>query len=205
MTDESTHDLEQLAARARAAVGACASLAAIDELKVELFGKKGSITAQLKSLGTLAPDARREAGARINAVRDEIGGLMAARQAELRAGRTRAQARDRPYRRHPARARAAAGRPAPDQPRAPPHRGTVPQLGLQRRGRSRGRGRLAQLRGAQHPGQSPGPGDARHVLLPRRAPAADAHFARAGTRDAAGEAAAQDDHAGPRVPHAIPT
>jgi phenylalanyl-tRNA synthetase alpha chain len=83
MTDESTHDLETLAARARAAVSACASLAAIDELKVELFGKKGSITAQLKSLGTLAPDARREAGARINSVRDEIGGLMAARQAEL--------------------------------------------------------------------------------------------------------------------------
>ena len=83
MTDESTRDLETLAARARAAVGACASLAAIDELKVELFGKKGSITAQLKTLGTLAPDARREAGARINAVRDEIGGLMAARQSEL--------------------------------------------------------------------------------------------------------------------------
>jgi phenylalanyl-tRNA synthetase alpha chain len=83
MTDESTHDLETLAARARAAVGACSSLAGIDELKVEFFGKKGSITAQLKSLGALAPDARREAGARINAVRDEIGDLMAARQTEL--------------------------------------------------------------------------------------------------------------------------
>ena len=83
MTDESTHDLETLAARAREAVAACASLAAIEELKVELFGKKGAITALLKSLGSLAPDARREAGARINAVRDEIGALIAARQAEL--------------------------------------------------------------------------------------------------------------------------
>jgi phenylalanyl-tRNA synthetase alpha chain len=81
--NETTDDLEQLAARARAAVGACSSLAAIDELKVEFFGKKGSITAQLKSLGALAPDARREAGARINAVRDDIAGLMAARQSEL--------------------------------------------------------------------------------------------------------------------------
>ena len=35
-------------------------------VKVELFGKKGAITAQLKTLGTLPPDARREAGARIN-------------------------------------------------------------------------------------------------------------------------------------------
>jgi phenylalanyl-tRNA synthetase alpha chain len=80
---DSTTDLEQLAARARQAVAACSSLAAIEDLKVELFGKKGSITAQLKSLGALAPDVRREAGARINAVRDEIAGLMSAREAEL--------------------------------------------------------------------------------------------------------------------------
>ncbi len=83
MTDESTHDLETLAARARESVAACASLAQIEELKVELFGKKGAITALLKTLGTLAPDARREAGARINAVRDEIGALVASRQAEF--------------------------------------------------------------------------------------------------------------------------
>jgi phenylalanyl-tRNA synthetase alpha chain len=37
----------------------------------------------LKSLGALAPDARREAGARINAVRDEIGALLNSRQLEL--------------------------------------------------------------------------------------------------------------------------
>jgi phenylalanyl-tRNA synthetase alpha chain len=83
MTDESTHDLETLAARARVSVAACTSLAGIEELKVELFGKKGAITALLKTLGTLAPDARREAGARINSVRDEIGALVAARQGEL--------------------------------------------------------------------------------------------------------------------------
>jgi phenylalanyl-tRNA synthetase alpha chain len=83
MTDESTHDLETLSARARASVAACASLAEIEELKVELFGKKGAITALLKTLGTLAPDARREAGARINSVRDEIGALVASRQADL--------------------------------------------------------------------------------------------------------------------------
>ncbi|MCJ7452255.1 MAG: phenylalanine--tRNA ligase subunit alpha [Steroidobacteraceae bacterium] len=83
MTDESTNDLETLAARARESVDACTSLAAIEELKVEFFGKKGAITALLKTLGSLAPDARREAGARVNAVRDEIGALVAARQAEL--------------------------------------------------------------------------------------------------------------------------
>ena len=83
MTDESTNDLETLAARARGSVDACTSLAAVEQLKVEFFGKKGAITALLKTLGSLAPDARREAGARINAVRDEIAALVAARQAQL--------------------------------------------------------------------------------------------------------------------------
>ncbi len=83
MTDESSNDLDILAARARESVGTCTSLAAVEELKVEFFGKKGAITALLKTLGGLAPEARREAGARINAVRDEIGVLIAARQAQL--------------------------------------------------------------------------------------------------------------------------
>jgi len=78
-----TTDLQQLATAARERVAGSASLADLEALKVEFFGKKGAITAQLKSLGALAPDARREAGARINAVRDEIGQRMTARQLEL--------------------------------------------------------------------------------------------------------------------------
>ena len=85
MTNEPTLDLDQLAAAARAAIAGCADLAAVEEIKVEYFGKKGAITALLKSLGALAPDARREAGARINAVRDELTGLVNARQAALEA------------------------------------------------------------------------------------------------------------------------
>ena len=85
MTNEPTLDLDQLATAARAAIASCADLAALEEIKVEYFGKKGAITALLKSLGALAPDARREAGARINAVRDELTGLVNARQASLEA------------------------------------------------------------------------------------------------------------------------
>ena len=47
MTDESTNDLETLAARARESVGTCTSLAAIEELKVEFFGTQRSERAQL--------------------------------------------------------------------------------------------------------------------------------------------------------------
>ena len=84
MTDTAaTLSLDDLASDARARVAASASLAELEALKVEFFGKKGAITAQLKSLGAMAPDERKAAGARINTVRDEIGAVMEARKVEL--------------------------------------------------------------------------------------------------------------------------
>ena len=83
MNGTDTQNLEQLAADASGRIAACADLPALEGLKVELFGKKGAITALLKSLGGLAPDARREAGARINAARDDLAALVAERQAGL--------------------------------------------------------------------------------------------------------------------------
>ncbi len=83
MSESTATDLESIAAEARGRVAACADLAGLEALKVELFGKKGAITAQLKSLGGLSPEARREAGARINAVRDELAAQVEARRAEL--------------------------------------------------------------------------------------------------------------------------
>ncbi len=70
MTDTSTDLDESQPVRARPSLPPRASRDS-KRCKVEFLGKKGAITAQLKSLGTLAPDARRDAGARINAVRDE--------------------------------------------------------------------------------------------------------------------------------------
>jgi phenylalanyl-tRNA synthetase alpha chain len=84
MSDPTTQQsLDDLATDARTRIGASASLAELEALKVELFGKKGAITAQLKSLGALAPDERKAAGARINAVRDALVSLVEARKAEL--------------------------------------------------------------------------------------------------------------------------
>jgi phenylalanyl-tRNA synthetase alpha chain len=83
MTDQPNIDLEQLAAGARARIDACSRLPDLETLKVELFGKKGAVTALLKSLGTLAPEQRREAGARINSVRDDLAAQVAARQEAL--------------------------------------------------------------------------------------------------------------------------
>jgi phenylalanyl-tRNA synthetase alpha chain len=83
MTDQPSTNLEQLAADARKRIAASADLAALEALKVELFGKKGTITALLKTLGAMAPDERREAGARINAARDTLAAELAARESTL--------------------------------------------------------------------------------------------------------------------------
>ena len=83
MTTEQIPDLDQLDGWVRARLAACDALAALEQLRVELFGKKGLVTAQLKGLGALAPEARREQGARINAVRDALTQALEERRAAL--------------------------------------------------------------------------------------------------------------------------
>ena len=48
------------------------------------WGKKGLISTQLKALGSLAPDERRQAGQALNVVKEEIGVALAERQAVLK-------------------------------------------------------------------------------------------------------------------------
>ncbi|MDH5228116.1 MAG: phenylalanine--tRNA ligase subunit alpha, partial [Gammaproteobacteria bacterium] len=65
MSDMTTNPgLDQLAADAKVRIAAAASPAELEALKVEFFGKKGTITAQLKTLGTLVHEERKAVGAR---------------------------------------------------------------------------------------------------------------------------------------------
>jgi phenylalanyl-tRNA synthetase alpha chain len=73
-------DLYSLLAHALADIEASTDLAALDAARVSVLGKKGSVTALLKSLGSLDPEARREAGLAINGVRDQITAALAARR-----------------------------------------------------------------------------------------------------------------------------
>ena len=69
--------------QARAAIADSRDLRALDEVRVAWLGKKGRLTAELKHLGQLPPEARREAGQAVNELKRELGTLLEARKREL--------------------------------------------------------------------------------------------------------------------------
>ncbi|HNG50694.1 MAG TPA: phenylalanine--tRNA ligase subunit alpha [Plasticicumulans sp.] len=77
--------LQTIVLAAETAVAAAADLAALDQVRVHYLGKKGVLTEQLKTLGTLAPEARREAGAAINVAKDAVQAALEARRHALEA------------------------------------------------------------------------------------------------------------------------
>ena len=76
-------EIETLTRQALADIAAADRPDALEALRVALLGKSGSITAQLKSLGALPADERKQAGEAINRARDAIGDALAARKAQL--------------------------------------------------------------------------------------------------------------------------
>ncbi len=75
--------LEDVLKHAQGELAAAESLGALDQVRVHYVGKKGLITEQMKTLGTLPPDERREAGALINQARDQFSTALEARKAVL--------------------------------------------------------------------------------------------------------------------------
>lgn len=78
-------NLDSLATDALARISAAADVATIEQLRVELLGKSGAITAQLKALGGMDPEARKARGAEVNALRDRITAALTERRALLEA------------------------------------------------------------------------------------------------------------------------
>src|SRR5690242_17255583 len=76
-------DLDKLSTEAKSKAAACATLAALDEVRVHYLGKKGVITAELQTLGKLPPAERSAAGQRINLVKQAVTELLDVRKAEL--------------------------------------------------------------------------------------------------------------------------
>src|SRR5438093_8611533 len=80
-------DVDAIAADARQRIGPASDEAALEQVRVELLGKKGALTGALRGLGSLPAGQRAAAGARANALKGEIETMLASRARELQAAR----------------------------------------------------------------------------------------------------------------------
>ena len=77
------NDAADLVRRALAAIAASADLGTLDAVRVRWLGKKGELTAALKSVGALPAAERRAAGQDINAAKERVQAALDARRGEL--------------------------------------------------------------------------------------------------------------------------
>ena len=65
-------------------IQASQNLTTLDALRVNLLGKSGLVTQQLKTLGALAPEERKAKGAEINALKDQIALAIEEKKSSLK-------------------------------------------------------------------------------------------------------------------------
>jgi phenylalanyl-tRNA synthetase alpha chain len=82
---EKSHDLRALAKRLLESVEAASGLAALEAIRVSALGKKGEISELMKQLGAMPPEARKDFGAAVNAVKDRVAAALETRKAALEA------------------------------------------------------------------------------------------------------------------------
>ncbi len=78
-------EIETLKGELLAAVAAATDLAALEAVRLDALGKKGRISVQLKTLGGLEAELRKQTGQALNLVKDEVAEAISVRQAELEA------------------------------------------------------------------------------------------------------------------------
>ncbi len=76
-------DLAALRAEAEMALASAADLRALDTVRVAVLGKSGSLSGLLKGLGAVPAEARKERGAALNRMKNEVEALLETRRAEL--------------------------------------------------------------------------------------------------------------------------
>jgi len=78
-----TDDLAALAASTEADLASAADLRALDAVRVAALGKSGALTALLKGLGAIPAEQRKERGAAVNALKQQLEAAIEARKAVL--------------------------------------------------------------------------------------------------------------------------
>ena len=76
-------DLDQLKSDLVAAINAASSLDMLEEVRLHALGKKGVISDQLKTLGSLDPEQRKQVGQDVNTLKEVIIQLIADRHTDL--------------------------------------------------------------------------------------------------------------------------
>jgi len=74
---------EEILAEAKRLIAEAQDGAAVEELRIRYLGKKGELTALLRSMGEVAPEARREFGAAVNSAKEGLEAYLAERKAEF--------------------------------------------------------------------------------------------------------------------------
>jgi phenylalanyl-tRNA synthetase alpha chain len=81
--EEILSGLAPLADETLAAAAAAATLEELERLRVGALGKKGRLSALMGLLGSVSPEARKEAGARLNTIKQALGEAFDARKIAL--------------------------------------------------------------------------------------------------------------------------
>ena len=95
--------LESLEREILKGVTGAADEAALEAVRVSALGKKGTISERMKSLGAMAPDERKEAGAALNLLKDRIARRSLPASRDLQEAGARSAARHREGRCHASR------------------------------------------------------------------------------------------------------
>jgi phenylalanyl-tRNA synthetase alpha chain len=77
-------DIEKLEQQLTRDITAASDEAALEAVRVAALGKSGSVSALLRTLGTLTPDERKARGSLINGLKDRVTGAIAARKDALK-------------------------------------------------------------------------------------------------------------------------
>ena len=77
-------DIPALETELISAINAATDEAALENVRVAALGKSGSVSALLKTLGTMTPEQRKVEGPRINGLKDAVNAALAARKDALK-------------------------------------------------------------------------------------------------------------------------
>lgn len=79
-----TQNITQLKDELTQAIAAANDLQTLEEARLAALGKKGRITDLMKSLGAMAPEERKNFGAAVNALKDEVAALIDRQESALK-------------------------------------------------------------------------------------------------------------------------